>query len=227
MREPPQRLRQFFARQPVLSMDALVKRSHGRSRRSLFRDLAEVGYLSSFTHAGGYYTLPHIPRFDHEGLWFHQGVGFSRTGTLKATVVELVDMAETGRTHQELRDRVRVRMHNTLLDLVCSKQIEREPVSGEYVYLSADPACASRQLARRHELVAEAAIRSWEAPPSLVIEVLSEVLQSARLKVNAEEITSRLRARGVGVTLVEVERILESYGVEKKGARQRSRRSKR
>lgn len=226
-RTPAQRLTQLFGRERMLTMDALVERSRGRSRRSLFRDLAQVEYLSSYTHAGRYYTLPDNPRFDDDGLWFHGGVGFSRVGTLKATVVELVDVSEAGRTHQELRDRVRVRVHNTLLELVRGKRIQRELVSDQYLYLSAQPGRATRQLARRHELMAEAQTRAWEPPPTLVIEVLSDVLQTARLKVNAPEITSRLRARSVAITLAEVERILDIYGIGKKGARRRSRRSKR
>ena len=80
------RLITLLRRCKALDMHRLQGASGGRSRRSLFRDLARVGYLSSYTHAGRYYTLKEIPVFDEHGLWFYQGIGFSHAGTLKATV---------------------------------------------------------------------------------------------------------------------------------------------
>jgi hypothetical protein len=53
-------------------LSSFKKATHGRSRRSLFRDLASLGYLTSFTHAGRYYTLADIPQFDERGLWFYK-----------------------------------------------------------------------------------------------------------------------------------------------------------
>ena len=101
----------------IVDIAALQASTGGRSRRSLFRDLKRLGYLSSFTHAGRYYTLEEIPQFDLDGLWFHEGVGFSRLGTLKETVGQLVREAPAGKTHGELRALLRVRVHNTLHDL--------------------------------------------------------------------------------------------------------------
>ena len=220
-------LLRLFRRDRVAEIETLFSVLETRSRMSVFRRLKQLDYRSSFTHNGCYYTLVDIARFDADGIWFHRGVGFSDAGTLKATVVDLVQGAAAGLRHQELRGRVRVRVHNTLLELVRSKRIQRESVCSKYLYLSVDADRAAQQLARRHEQMAEETTRSFEPPPSLVIEVLSEVLQTARLKVNADEIASRLCARGVEVAVAEVELILESYGVGKKGARRRSRRSKR
>jgi hypothetical protein len=52
---------------------------------TVFRRLREVGYRTSFTHRGQYYTLAERPEFDASGLWFHGDIGFSRSGTLKET----------------------------------------------------------------------------------------------------------------------------------------------
>jgi hypothetical protein len=86
-----------------------------RSRRSLFRDLTALGYRSSYTHTGRYYTLVSVPTFDADGLWRYQGIGFSRDGTLKAKVQRLVETSDAGRTHNELHLRLGVRVHNLLL----------------------------------------------------------------------------------------------------------------
>lgn len=91
-------LRSLFRRAPVMSMPQIEQTMAPRSKRSLFRDLESLGYLSSYSHTGRYYTLRSVPEFDADGIWRYQGVGFSRDGTLKATVRRLVDASEAGRT---------------------------------------------------------------------------------------------------------------------------------
>jgi len=41
---------------------------------TVFRKLRELSYRTSYSHAGRYYTLNRIPRFDERGLWSHQSV---------------------------------------------------------------------------------------------------------------------------------------------------------
>ena len=54
----------LFRKTPVMLMSDLERAVRGRSRRSLFRDLTSLGYLSSYTHTGRYYTLGSVPDFD-------------------------------------------------------------------------------------------------------------------------------------------------------------------
>jgi hypothetical protein len=219
------KLGRLFHRKLVLTMEALVAWSRGRSRRSLFRDLANLGYLSSYTHAGCYYTLADMPEFDADGLWFHQGVGFSRSGTLKATVVELVHAAEAGLTHDELRVRLRVRVQNTLLDLARSKQIRRELFADLYLYLSAEQDGAAKQLARRKQQTPAEPPRGL--PMTTIIEILLDVIRCAQVRVDAREVASRLAARGIIAGQQDVQQTLERYGIEKKTGRRPLKRSKR
>ena len=72
-----QRLQGLFRREKVLDMRTLRGRFPSRSRRSLFRDLAGLGYLTSYSHAGRFYTLADIAEFDERGLWFFRNIGFS------------------------------------------------------------------------------------------------------------------------------------------------------
>ena len=97
MQEP--QLRSLFQKTRAMDMPSIETAMGGRSMRSLYRDLSALGYLSSFTHKGRFYTLAGIPDFDEHGLWFHEGIGFSRAGTLIETVVRLVEASEAGRTH--------------------------------------------------------------------------------------------------------------------------------
>ena len=75
MSESHDRLIQLFRRNQIMDFDSIAKEAKERSRRSIYRDLASIGYRTSFTHAGGYYTLTDIPQFDANGLWFFKDIG--------------------------------------------------------------------------------------------------------------------------------------------------------
>ena len=119
-------LHTLVRRVPVVTLETLFNTLGTRSRMTAFRRLRQVGYLSSFTHGGRWYTLSDIPKFDPQGLWFHRDIGFSRAGTLKQTVAVQVEEAPEGRTHGELQHLLRVRVHNTLLDLLRQGRLGRE-----------------------------------------------------------------------------------------------------
>ena len=221
-------LARVFRRKRVMDMRLIEDTLGGRSRRSIFRDLAALGYLSSYTHTGQYYTLAHIPEFDAHGLWFFQGIGFSKAGTLKSTVVALVHDAEAGRRHDELMDLLRIRVHNTLLILVRDGDVSRERIAGAYLYVSGDPVRAAEQIGRRQALLSETAEVKSVLPDTTVIEVLSEALVAGGVRIAPQIVAARLSARGGMVSSAEVEEVFARYGIDagKKTARPRSRRSR-
>lgn len=206
-------LRSLFRRSLVADLDELFQTLKTRSRMSVFRRLREVGYRSSYTHAGRYYTLSDIPRFDERGLWFHQDVGFSRFGTLKATLIELVDTEPTGFTHEEIEGLLHLRVHNTLLDLIRERRVGRDSVGGAYLYINVSPERGAEQKRRRAEAVVE---RRGPAPlaTTTVIEVLVEALQVGRVRVSAALVANRLQSRGLDVAVEQVAEVFKRYGVE-------------
>jgi hypothetical protein len=214
-------LADLFRRRPVLQMSAIQRAVVPRSQRSVFRDLRRVGYLSSYTHTGRYYTLRSIPQFDADGLWRFEGIGFSRDGTLKATVHRLVETSAAGRTQRELQLRLEVRVHNPLLQLVEHRMLRRESLADEYVYLAATRSRATRQFAQRRTLPAARPMLALE------VEVLLEVIHGVRLTPpDAATVAVRLAARGIAAGVAEVEDVLRRHGL-KKTPRSRSRRSSR
>ncbi|OFV87925.1 MAG: hypothetical protein A3J75_00015 [Acidobacteria bacterium RBG_16_68_9] len=217
------RLVKVLRRRRVVDLAAIQSEVEGRSRRSLFRDLAQIDYLASFTHAGRYYTLVELVSFDDDGLWFHANIGFSRAGTLKETVVKEVEESEAGRTHLELARRLRVRVHNTLLDLVSHQRIARHAWQRCQLYLSHDGARAAQQVSRREEQAATA------LSPASTMAVLAEALRLSRAPIDVPTLTARLRTGGEALTAAQVEAVLVRYGIEpgKKTPASRSRRSRR
>jgi len=128
----------FFRKYRVVTMSDLCEIIGSSSRMTVFRRLRDIEYVSSYTHAGRYYTLYDIARFDPDGIWFYDDIGFSQNGSLKNTVTYLVHNGDAGRFHSDLERQLRVRVHNVLLDLVKSKQITRIKFKGQYLYMSTD-----------------------------------------------------------------------------------------
>lgn len=225
-------LSRLFRRKPVADLDALLAALETHSRMSVFRRLSAIGYYSSYSHTGRYYTLQNIPQFDREGLWQYNGIGFSRHGSLKSTVEHLVDEAEAGRTHHELQVRLRVRVHNTLLELVRDRRIGRQPLAEkmgfqllpQFLYVSPDPDRGNAQLTLRRQQDEGTAMAIVEAPLAVVVDVLLAVIQSGRMQLDTGRVAERLAARGLSVSADQIEDIFQRYEL-KKTARSRSRHS--
>ena len=217
------RLNQLFRRKRAALLDDLRAALGTVSRTTIFRILKAVGYFTSYSHAGRFYTLRRIPKFDRLGLWSWRGIGFSSHGTLRATSVFLIEQSEAGQTHEELQNRLGLRVHDTLRTLVEERIITRERFADVYVYLSADPKKTAAQIAARKELYVSTAAAVVPPDPLLVIDVLAEVIHHPR--EDAEAIAERLRAGGRVVTPKQVEEVFHAYGV-KKTARSRSPRSR-
>ncbi len=227
--EATETLHKMARRRSVFDLEALYDVFDTRSRMTVFRRLRDVGYLSSFSHGGRFYTLRDIPVFDDQGLWFHRDIGFSRAGTLKQTAAEQVEQTPEGRTHDELRGLLRVRVHNSLLSLVRDGRIGRERIGRVYLYVSADPEWAAQQVKERHELSASLAMMLRVPTDEEVVEVLVEALRGAPVIPAPEQVAWRLVARGVRLEPHHVQMVYEEHGLvpgEKKTAPPNSPRSR-
>ena len=69
-------LQKFFKDNKITTLNDLKRCLNSSSTMTVFRKLKSMGYLSSYSHRGRYYTLRAIPRFDEFGLWFFRSVRF-------------------------------------------------------------------------------------------------------------------------------------------------------
>ena len=220
------RVDRLFKRTPVANLAAIQRAIGTRSRTTVFRVLSDLGYLTSCSHAGRYYTLESIPRFDQDGLWTSGEALFSRFRTLRATIVDLVKSAPAGKTHAELQERLRLRVHDALRDLVRAEEIDRVQFERLFLYVSLERAVAQAQVCRRSQSIdAREGVVSLPSP-GVIIEVLLDVIHLAKAGANPATVASRLRTRAISVTVAEVQEVFRHHGIEKKGARSRSRRSR-
>jgi hypothetical protein len=221
-------LEKLFRGKPVVTLADIQRALDVTSRTTVLKALRDADYVSSYSHAGRYYTLRRIPTFDARGLWFHGEIRFSTHGTLRATVVVLVSQAPAGHTHDELHIILGLRVHDTLRSLVEAGQIGRERVDAIYVYVDAESKQAEAQLERRRQASGAALAQTLASPPldlARVVDVLLAVIHAP--KDSPRKIAARLRASGLSLDEEQVEAVFRQYGLVKKTARSRSRASRR
>jgi hypothetical protein len=154
-----------------------------------------------------------MANFDPQGLWFYEEVGFSRFGNLKETVIHLVDQSVAGKTHEELEKQLRLRVHNTLLDLVRSDKIAREAFEGVFVYFSIRTDRAQQQLARRREGVGDSV--QDVLPDGIVIEVLAEIIRGNQVQIDQSALLSQLAERGIRISALQLNQLCTRLGLKK------------
>ncbi|MGO9299546.1 MAG: hypothetical protein ACLQEG_04290 [Acidimicrobiales bacterium] len=155
-RYSPEALIGLLRQRKIATMEDLKEALGTSANATVFRKLALLGYRTSYSHRGRYYTLDELARFDELGLWSFRQVWFSRFGTLLSTVEALVVSAEAGYDAAELEAVLNVEAKGALLKAVRSGRLAREHVAGRYVYLSAQAAERRAQLAARSVYDAEA-----------------------------------------------------------------------
>ncbi len=210
------KLENFIKCRRVVQMRDLFEVVESTSRMTVFRRLSGVEYLCSYTHAGRYYTLFDIARFDSDGIWFYDDIGFSQNGSLKNTVTYLVDNGDGGKFHSDLERQLRVRVHNVLLDLVRSKQIKRIKFEGQFLYLSSDKARSTKQIEQRDKLSMQLRRIPVFITQPMVIEILAEVIRQSKRHPRADQVASALAIRGLPIAENDVMTVFDHYDIEKK-----------
>lgn len=140
-----------FNLEKVLTIDVMKAILETGSRMTIFRRLKEIGYYSSYSHRGKYYTLCSIPQFDRNCLWNYAGVHFSRYGSLMETIPVIVKKSEAGYFASDLENLLHVFVHNALGKLCLSGQLVRKQIGDQYLYLS--PVLAESQLFAREKIL--------------------------------------------------------------------------
>jgi hypothetical protein len=155
-RFPADKLRVFLREEKIATLDELKSALGTTGTMTVFRKLKTLGYLSSYSHRGKYYTLHEIPDFDERGLWDWHAVWFSRYGNLVETAREFVEEAESGLTAGELESILHVECKRALLKLYRERQVARAKIGGVQVYLSNHKGKQRSQKLRRKDSAAAA-----------------------------------------------------------------------
>ena len=106
---------------------------------SVRRFLKQIGYCRSYTHNGKWYTLHDSPDFDRDGLWHYRGIGFSKHGSLTATIDRLLARSPAGLSANQLAQKLQHPCHDVLTRLHQAGRLDRVRLAGRFHYLAADP----------------------------------------------------------------------------------------
>lgn len=134
----------------VATMPQLVEALGAPSKRTVHRKLRELDAHTSYTHSGRYYALRESASFDEVGICVHGEIRFSVHGTLRATLVALIEDAPRGWSSAELDEFVGVRSAAVLRDLVRTGRLSCIDVNGSTLFCAVDPDEQQRQVAARH-----------------------------------------------------------------------------
>ncbi len=210
------KIKQLLKSNTVMTLQQIRHELNERPRSSLFRDLKKMELLTSYSHAGQYHALKSAVKFDVNGLWFFDEACFSKYGTLKNTITKTISNAPAGMTHKELKNLLRIKVQNTLTNLVKSNTVTRQLLSKQiYVYLSANTLDAKAQVKKR--LAINERTPDITLPPQSVrIEILIEIIRSTNHIMDEKELGILLRTRGVAVNDTAIAYVLTYYDIKKK-----------
>ncbi len=179
------------------------------SSRSTQRLLKIVGYYSSFTHNGKWYTLQNIPKFDNNGLWFYQGIGFSQRLTLNATICHLIDNSPEGLKASDLSKTLSASCPPVLNRLYKANKIDRAKTRRGFVYLSIDRTIKRRQVSSIEK------VQCLQRPSDTdTITILVEFIRNPNRTF--EELASHLNKSMIFCSTDMIKNMFVYFGLEKK-----------
>jgi predicted transcriptional regulator len=173
------------------------------------RLLKTIGYYSSFTHNGKWYTLESIPVFDNNGLWFYEGIGFSIYRDLNATICRLIDDSSKGLMAVDLSTILSTSCSPVLNRLYKTNKIDRVKINRGFVYLSINRSIKSRQVA-----CLEKSHSPQRISDAYMITILVEFIRNPNRSF--EQLASCLNKKRIFCNADTIKRIFISFGLEKK-----------
>ena len=180
---------------------------------SVRRLLLQVGYYSSYTHNGRWYTLKDIPVFNVHGLWQHDAIGFSKRGTLINTIQHIIDSSHSGYPAGTLCSMLATDCRAVLTQMYQKSRIDRIKPQAQFVYLSSDKHINRRQ--RMICAVSEDKVPIGSISTEAAVRVLVEFINNPSLSF--AQISANLKNKmSIRVDPEQIKRLFEQHGFKKK-----------
>lgn len=203
-------LQKFHSRK-VFTVDQLKSLLHC-SVPTVRNHLKTWGTLTSYNHNGRFYTLAGIPQFDEHGLWGYKDIRFSRFGTLKETVIQLIGTSAQGLSSAELGDLLCLDPRSFMDHYKDLPVLRREKFQGRYIYLSADEQVGSAQRALREETLEQQSLQQISDYDAL--RVFADFIKHPQTPMKNR--VARLKRQGISVEANEITALLQLHGLSKK-----------
>ncbi len=186
----PEKIIKMFKKHKVLTLSEINKYLKC-SRHSAKYHIKKYGAVTSFNHNSKYYSLPEIMTFDEAGLWEYNNVCFSKYGTLKRTIIEVVTHSTSGIAGDKLCLLTKKSLSSILAKITDEKQLKREKRRGYYVYFSVEEDIFKQQYQERRKEEAEMGVSSY---PAHIFSLIERINQPS---ISIAEINSTLQLHNI------------------------------
>lgn len=198
----------LFKQRKVMTVLELSRRMEC-SIPTIRKRLSRWRVYTSYNQNGRYYLMPDIPRFDENGLWEYRGIRFSRFGTLKQTVLQLISSSQQGLSASEIGTLVGVDPRSFMLQFRDVPEIHREKIKGTYIYFRGNP---TEYLVQKKKRETAAAEREFFLPSdSEAIVILVDILKHPRTTI--KESVVRVRRKGIAIGEQTIRNLLDYHTI--------------
>ena len=182
------------------------------SIRTIQRKIRQWDTIRSYDHNGSYFSLKKLATFNSYGIWEYNNIHFSKFGTLKNTLVAIINNSSHGMDGSQIRDVLGMDTRSFLFQYKDVSGIKREKIGDNYVYFSSEQQQFSEQLLKR-KLDSQALAQ----PPlkgSAAISVLVEAIKHPDF--TSEQLSGHLHKQGIEIKPKIIQSFFAFYGIEKK-----------
>lgn len=209
----PEEILAYFRKKQIITIDELVQFSNC-SVPTIRRRLKAWKTYTSYNQNGRYYVLAEMPKFDQYGLWRLKGIFFSQQGNLKKTLIHLIDQSQAGYSMLETNQILGIATDRFLSEYFKKHAfLAREKYQGVYIYFSKRAALYRRQKREREKIVQTLAKRELPSDAESVL-ILAEWIKHPNDTL--EQLTRRVRRRGVSLSIKKVRHLLIDHDLLKK-----------
>lgn len=182
------------------------------SRRTAQTKLSLWKTFTSYNHNSKFYAFPEIPQFNIHGLWCYKNIAFSENGTLKKTIIHLVNSSEAGLTGKELGALLGLSPQNFVHHFKNCVGICREKHGGVYIHFS-DQAGRYAQQTKRRLVVGDPVGKDTITEGDAIV-ILVAILNHH--SISPKEIIVLPEVNERGISELAVQNFLQSHGIVKK-----------
>jgi hypothetical protein len=182
------------------------------SIRTIQRKIRQWDTIRSYDHNGSYFSLNKLAAFNSYGIWEYNNIHFSKFGTLKNTLVAIINNSPHGMDASQIRDVLGMDTRSFLFQYKDVSGVKREKIGGNYVYFSSDQQQFSEQLFKR-KLDSQALAQ----PPlkgAAAVSVLVEAIKHPGFTF--EQLSGQLHKQGTKIKPEVIQSFFAFYGIEKK-----------
>lgn len=209
--EKLQTIENHFVKKNVLTLQYLSQ-FFNVSVRTIQRIISPLDTIKSYDHNGRYFSLKKLAHFDSIGIWRYKDIHFSKYGTLKNTLVAIINNSSQGMDASQIKEALDLDTRSFLFQYKDVRGIRREKAGKHYVYFSADQQRFSQQLSNRKQAL-ESPVQS-PLDGNAAIYVLVETIKHPGFSF--EQLSQHLGKQGIKIKPEVIRDFFIFYGIEKK-----------